>query len=58
MRNLWYSINSRFSLYSLFPPLTRCSGILEEGGSKEHAFGVITPERTYHLTAESADDKR
>ena len=34
------------------------SGIIEEGGSREHSFGVITPERTYHLTAESETDKR
>ena len=34
------------SLYSLSPPLTHCSGIIEE---KEHAFGVITPKRTSQL---------
>ena len=34
------------------------SGIAEEGGSREHSFGVITPERTYYLMADSEADKR
>ena len=34
------------------------SGIIEEGGSREHAFGLVTAERTYHLTAETNMDKK
>ena len=34
------------------------SGIIEEGGSREYAFGLVTGERTYHLTAETAIDKK
>ena len=34
------------------------SGIIEEGGSREHAFGLVTAERTYHLTAETNLDKK
>ena len=34
------------------------SGIIEEGGAREHAFGLVTSERTYHLTAETAMDKK
>ena len=34
------------------------SGIIEEGGTREHAFGLVTAERTYHLTAETAMDKK
>ena len=35
-----------------------CSAIIEDGGTREHSFGVVTPERTYHLTSETEPDKR
>lgn len=31
---------------------------LIDGGSKEHAFGIETSERTYHCTAASSEEKR
>ena len=31
---------------------------LIDGGSKEHAFGIETTERTYHITAASSEEKR
>ena len=34
------------------------SGIIEEGGTREYAFGLVTAERTFHLTAETAMDKK
>ena len=34
------------------------SGILEEGGTREHSFGLVTPSRTFHLTAETDVDRR
>ena len=34
------------------------SGIIEEGGTREHAFGLVTAERIFHLTAETALDKK
>ena len=44
-----YTINVYFSF---------ASGIIEEGGTREHAFGLVTAERTFHLTAETAMDKK
>jgi hypothetical protein len=44
-----YTINVYFSF---------ASGIIEEGGTREHAFGLVTGERTFHLTAETAMDKK
>uniref|UniRef100_A0A1X7T799 PH domain-containing protein n=1 Tax=Amphimedon queenslandica TaxID=400682 RepID=A0A1X7T799_AMPQE len=38
--------------------LSEVSGILEEGGSREHSFGLVTPSRTYHLTADTDVDRR
>ena len=34
-----------------------CSGVIDEGGTKEYSFGLITNARTYHLTAEDAEDR-
>ena len=34
------------------------SGVIDEGGSREHAFGLVTTQRSYHLTAETDDDRR
>ena len=31
---------------------------LIDGGSKEHAFGIETAERTYYITAASSEEKR
>ena len=31
---------------------------LIDGGSKEHAFGIETTERTYYITAQSSEEKR
>ena len=31
---------------------------MEESGSKEFSFGIATPARTYHLTANSAEEKK
>lgn len=31
---------------------------LIDGGSKEHAFGIETADRTYHITAASSEEKR
>jgi myosin X len=38
--------------------LNDVTGVIEEGGSKEHSFGLITQARTYHLTAETDVDRR
>lgn len=31
---------------------------LIDGGSKEHAFGIETAERTYYITATNSEEKR
>ena len=31
---------------------------LIDGGSKEHAFGIETADRTYYITAASSEEKR
>ena len=54
---------SRKSNYFSFPFLIipfpfLFSGIIEDGGTREHSFGILTPERTYHLTSETEQDKR
>ena len=46
-------------MYLLIQFLAVClSGIIEEGGTREYAFGLVTAERTYHLTSETAVDKK
>ena len=34
------------------------SGVIDEGGSRDHAFGLITTQRSYHLTAETDEERR
>ena len=46
------------STFSVIPFPFHFSGIIEDGGTREHSFGVVTPERTYHLTSETEQDKR
>lgn len=35
-----------------------CSDVVEAGGSREHSFEVITPSRSYYLTASTAEEKK
>ena len=44
--------------FSIIPFSFHFSGIIEDGGTREHSFGIVTPERTYHLTSETEQDKR
>ena len=34
------------------------SDIVEESGSKEFSFGIVTSARTYHLTANNNEEKK
>ena len=53
MSAAWHSIPLQFFV-SCSPP----SGVIDEGGSREHAFGLITSQRSFHLTAETDEERR
>lgn len=46
------------STFPIIPFPFHFSGIIEDGGTREHSFGIVTSERTYHLTSETEQDKR
>ena len=45
-------------MISDFVPTSSLSGVIDEGGSRDHAFGLITTQRSYHLTAETDEERR
>lgn len=46
------------SKFPIIPFPFHFSGIIEDGGTREHSFGIVTLERTYHLTSETEQDKK
>ncbi len=49
---MWYNV------YKIHTCTFPYSAIIEDGGSRDHVFGIVTPERTFHLTAPDANEKK
>ena len=49
---MWYNV------YKIHTCMFPYSAIIEDGGSRDHVFGIVTPERTFHLTAPDANEKK